>query len=202
MEYSEQLKQLFTLGQDTQLDYSSLGFNATHADELICMATDPELLNADAKFLAAVHAWYVLGQLKVTDAIAPLLRLREQYPFDPLFDRELPKVIAIMGEAAIPVLKSHLFDESKGELVRLNALPCLEEMSLTYRQECLDIFSELLQQSDQSCKSLAGLVICALIDLKATETIGAIRGAFKRDCVDIAIPGDLEDVEIALELRS
>ena len=75
-------------------------------------------------------------------------------------------------------------------------------MSLTYRQECLDIFSELLQQSDQSCKSLAGLVICALIDLKATESIGAIRGAFKRDGVDIAIPGDLEDVEIALELRS
>lgn len=54
MEYSEQLKQLLVLGENTQLDYSSLGFNTTHADELIRMATAPELLATD--YLATIHA--------------------------------------------------------------------------------------------------------------------------------------------------
>ncbi|BCG62803.1 MAG: hypothetical protein methR_P0459 [Methyloprofundus sp.] len=49
---------------------------------------------------------------------------------------------------------------------------------------------------------MAGLTICALIDLKAIETIETIRDVFERDCVDIGIPGDLEDVENALGLRS
>ena len=200
MEYSEQLKQLLTLGEDTQLDYSSLGFSMVHADELIRMATDPGLL--ETEYVAAVHAWYALGQLKVTDAIAPLLDLREQYPLDQLFDEELPKAIVLMEESAIPVLKQYLFDDGREENARSNALSSLEAICLTHRQECLEVFSELLQQSDQSCKSLAGLTICALIGLKATEMIEAIRDVFKRDCVNIAIPGDLEDVEIALGLRS
>ena len=202
MEYSEQLKQLLTLGEQkfADLNYSGLGFSAKHADELIRMATDPELL--ETEYLATVHAWYALGQLKVTEAIAPLLDFREQYPLDLLFDEELPKAIALMGESAIPVLKQYLFDGTREENDRSNALPCLEEICLTYRQECLEVFNELLQQSDQSSKSLAGLAICALIDLKATETIEVIRDTFKRDCVNIAIPGDLEDVEIAFGLRT
>ena len=54
--------------------------------------------------------------------------------------------------------------------------------------------------TDEKNSSLAGLVICALIQLNATESIGVIREAFKRGCVDISVPGDLEDVEIALGL--
>ncbi|OQK17613.1 hypothetical protein AU255_07030 [Methyloprofundus sedimenti] len=46
------------------------------------------------------------------------------------------------------------------------------------------------------------MVICALIELEATEAIEPIRDAFNRDRVNIGIPGDLEDVEIALGLRN
>lgn len=100
------------------------------------------------------------------------------------------------------MLKQYLFDKGREENTRSNALSCLEEIGRTYRQECLEVFSELLQQLDKSSNSLAGLAICALIDLKATETIETIRDAFNRNCVDISILGDLEDVEIALGLRS
>lgn len=62
-------------------------------------------------------------------------------------------------------------------------------------------FAEFLQQTDKSCKSLAGLVICSLIKLRAIEYIDIIRETFNRGCVDISIPGDLEDVEISLGLR-
>lgn len=114
MEYT---KKLLTLGQDAPLDYSNLGFGREHADELIRMATAPTLLNADTEFWAAVHAWRILGQLKVTDAIAPLLDLCEQYDeLDLLFDDELPKAIALMGQSAIPELRSYLFDDSRDDI--------------------------------------------------------------------------------------
>ena len=49
MKYSEQAKQLLTLGelQEPLPNYLSLGFTVAHADELIQMATDTELLNLD-----------------------------------------------------------------------------------------------------------------------------------------------------------
>ena len=176
MEYSEQLKQLLTLGepQDAPLNYSSLGFGTTHVDELIRMATDLELLSTDEdniSFWGAVHAWRALGELKATDAIVPLLDLREQYTFDLLFDQEFPTAIVLMGKTAIPELKHYLFDENRGEVERSSALPCLGAFGVAYRQECLSIIAELLQGAG-------------------------------RDCVDIGISGDIEDVEIALGLRN
>jgi len=192
--------------QDSPLNYSSLGFGTTHVDELIHMATDPELLNADEEdkeFWGAVHAWGALGELKATGAIAPLLDLCEQYEeLDLLFDQEFPKVFTLMGASAISGLKSYIFDDSRGDLCHSYALSCVEAISVTHRKECLEIYCELLQQADQEKRLLAGLVICALVDLEATETIETIRDVFERDCVDIEIPGDIEDVEIALGLRS
>jgi len=208
MKYSEQLTQLLTLGEvplNNSLDYTGIGFSAEHADELIRMATDAELLNADAgspEFLAVIHAWYALAQLKVTAAVEPLLDLIDASKYDLLFDQEYPKIFALMGEAAIPELKKYLYDENREELVRAHALHSLNAFGKTCRQECLDILSELLQKLDQSSKELAGMVISSLMDLKAIEAIETIREAFNRDCVNISIPGDIEDVEIDLGLRS
>lgn len=207
MNYSEQTKQLLTLGepQEPLLNYSNLGFSSVHADELIQMATDPDLLNADENnpvFWATVHAWYVLGQLHVTKAIGPLLDLHDQYPYDKLFYEEFSKVFALMGASAIPKLKEYLCDAERTKIARSTAIPCLEELGKTHRQECLALFNEFLQQADDKNRSLAGLIICSLIKLGATESIEIISEAFKRGSVDISIPGDLEDVEIALGLRT
>lgn len=81
-------------------------------------------------------------------------------------------------------------------------MSCLEAIAVTHHKECLEVYCELLQQADQEKRTLAGIVICVLIDLKATEAIDTIREAFNRNYVDISISGDLEDVEIALGLRA
>ena len=208
MKYSEQLTQLLTQGEvplDNPLDYTGLGFSMEHADELIRMATDAELLNSDAdslEFWAVIHAWYALAQLKVAAAVEPMLDLIDASKYDLLFDQEYPKVFALMGEVAIPELKNYLYDENREELVRAHALHSLDTLGKTYRQACLDILCELLQKLDKNSKELAGMVISSLMDLKATEAIETIRDAFNRDCVNISIPGDLEDVEIDLGLRN
>jgi uncharacterized protein YecA (UPF0149 family) len=43
--------------------------------------------------------------------------------------------------------------------------------------------------------------VCALIDIESKESIDIIRQAFLQNRVEIRIPGDIEDVEIALGLR-
>jgi len=202
--YSEQAKQLLTLGEpgETLIDYSSLGFDSSHIDELIDMATDSNLLNSDensSEFWATVHAWYALGQLNAIKAIPHILDLHTKFPFDLLFDKELPKAIALMGKNAIPELRNYLFDEGRDEIMRSYALPCLEKLGIVYRLECLNVITELLKKTKS--KELAGLAICSLIHFKATEAIDIIRDTFNRDGVDITIPGDLEDVEIALGVR-
>lgn len=121
-------------------------------DELIHMATDPELLNADKEgisFWGAVHAWRALGELKAAEAIAPLLDLCEQYEeLDLLFDQEFPKVFTLMGASAISGLKGYIFDDSRGEISHSYALSCVEAISVTHRKECLEIYCELLRQAD------------------------------------------------------
>ncbi len=58
-----------------------------------------------------------------------------------------------------------------------------------------------MQERDANGQVLNGLLVSALADLKATEAMPTIRAAYADNEVDISIPGDLEDIEIAMELR-
>lgn len=107
-----------------------------------------------------------------------------------------------MGEGAIPVLRDYLWDTSKFEDSRGFTFHCLEQLGLVYRQPCLQVVVEFLQRFDKDSKVLNSFAMCSLIELEAVEYIAIIREAFQQDCVDINIPGDLEDVEIALGLRT
>jgi hypothetical protein len=59
----------------------------------------------------------------------------------------------------------------------------------------------VLESHADTGQTIRGFAVSALIDLKAVEAIDIIRGAFRRNSVDISIAGDLEDVEIELGLR-
>jgi hypothetical protein len=142
-----------------------------------------------------------LGQLQVTEAIPSLLDLNEEYPFDALFEDEFPKVFTLMGLPAIAKLKEYLEDTAKSQFARSNAISCLTALGKFHRGECIDVLTDFLKKANNTVADLAGLTVCALLELKATETIDTIRDAFKRKCVNISIPGDIEDVEINLSLR-
>lgn len=206
-DYSELAKKLLTLEKqkDQVTDYKALGFTIANTDELIRMATDPELLDNDDKsplFWATVHAWYALGQLQIIDAIKPLLDLHDEYPFDQYLHGEISKAIALMGSEAIPRLKEFLWDATQSETTRSEAIFCLEKLAKKHRTECLSVFNEFLNNATEEYQALAGFIVCSLIKLRATESIEMIRSVFQRECIDISIPGDLEDVEIALGLRN
>ena len=206
MEYIEPVKRLLTIGecQNLVLDLPGLGIGVEHANELIRLATDQSLITAeedDPGFWAVIHAWYALGQLQVTEAIPRLLDLNEEYSFDALFEDEFPKVFTLMGLPAIAKLKEYLDDTAKSQFARSNAISCLTALGEFHRGECIDVLTDFLKKANNTVADLAGLTVCALLELKATETIDTIRYAFKSKCVNISIPGDIDDVEIDLGLR-
>src|SRR5258708_7350660 len=116
--YSAPVAQLLILGkpdisskEENWLDYLGRGLNAEHIPDLIRMATDEQLNNADSESLevwAPVHAWRALGQLRAEAAIEPLLELlREDEESGEMNDwaiEELPEVYGMIGPAALPVL--------------------------------------------------------------------------------------------------
>jgi hypothetical protein len=207
MVYSKEIQQILLLGtsQIPLADYSMLGLSAEHAAELIKLATDPKFLRAhenSPKFWGAVHAWYALGQFKIIEAVSPLLDLIAQYPYDRLFDQELLRVFVIMGEATIPEFAKYLADPKKPKQSRDMVFFYLGKLGHVYRKDCLNIIDHFLLNAESNNVETNAFAVCALIDLKAVESIIVIRRAFHKNRVEIGITGDLEDVEIALELRA
>lgn len=207
MKYSEPLSQLFSLdypGEESVLDYKSLGITTEHITDLMRMATNANLLNSiddedNSGFCAAVHSWYALGQLQVPEIVPQLLDMVDQYDFDYLFENEYPRVFKLIGVSGISSIEKYIFDESKSYLGRSYGIESLKKLGEDYREECVAVLSDFLTKP--SCPDLAGITVCALIDLEASEHIDVIRTAFNRGYVNIDISGDLEDVEIAFGIR-
>lgn len=58
-----------------------------------------------------------------------------------------------------------------------------------------------MQAVDESVATLNGILVACLLDLNATEAMDGIRGLFDKNCVDLTVAGDLENVEIELGFR-
>jgi hypothetical protein len=212
MDYTDPVKKLLTYGSCQEMprwpDYLKLGLTHEHVSELIRMVTDRELLWADQDSLevwAPVHAWRVLAQLRVEEAIRPLIGLFNELIDDDWASDELPQVFSLFGEKPIKPLKDYLLDSSNNEFSRATAASCLEEIGKknpSLRDHCISILSEYLERSTVDVPTLNGLVIAHLIGLKAADSIDVIRKAFNTGYVDFTVAGDLEDVEIMLGLRT
>ena len=98
-------------------DYLALGFTEAHVPELLRMASDRDLneANRDSFHIwAPVHAWRTLGQLRAEAAAGPLVRLFEQFSDDDWVNNELPQVLSLIGPAAVPALAGFLEDGDAG----------------------------------------------------------------------------------------
>lgn len=133
--YDPPVSKLLTYGEPGAItdwpNYRELGLRKQHIPDLIRMATDDGLHEAENDTLAVwapVHAWRALGQFKATEAIQPFL--------DKLFWRvedgdewvasEMPFIFGLFGPSAIPHLSSFL-DAGKlnGTEPRALAVDCL-----------------------------------------------------------------------------
>ena len=183
-------------------------FNWTAADipELIRMATDSELNWADSESLevwAPVHAWRSLGQLRAEAAINPLISIFNEMDDSDWFREEMPEVFGLIGSCAIPATAEFLATPNKlfsSRWMSAEILVKIGQQHPSSRDECVSVLVKQLEQSSKNSRDLNGALICAFIDLEATEAAPLIEAVFSANRVDTSIPGDWVDVQYALGL--
>ncbi|MCI5157176.1 MAG: DUF1186 domain-containing protein, partial [Candidatus Electrothrix sp. AUS1_2] len=190
------------------IDYRTLGVSQEDIPELITMSTDKKLHWADSEsdeVWAPIHAWRALGQLRAVEAVPSLLeQLCLVDEDDDWAGEELPDVLAMIGEAAIPGLKRFLRDQKKSLDVRAVVTEALAKVGTEHpetRNTCVAVLETELAQFSKNDPELNGFLISALLDLRAVEALATIEAAHQHDCVDLTICGDFEDVEIDLGVK-
>ena len=214
-DYTGPLANLLTCGMpknafraDAWLDYRKFGLGEEHVPDLIRMAADMEMnaANNDSDDIwAPLHAWRALGQLRAEAAAEPLVRLLTQLPDDDWLSSDLPTIFAMIGPAAVPPLVACLRDGEVDGAARLVVPECLARIGLEHpaaREDCVAALVRQLEAFEGGDPALNGFLVASLIDLGATNAIALIREVFAKDCIDPRIVGDVEDVEIALGLRT
>ncbi len=135
--YQQPVGKLLTCGMngwitpDKWPDYRKLGIGPEHIPDLIRMATDEELNEANeqnTEVWAPMHAWRALGQLRAVEAIEPLLGLLERLENDDWVHDELPDVFAKIGPAALPALTEYVADLSHAVSSQISAITSIEKI--------------------------------------------------------------------------
>jgi hypothetical protein len=213
--YHDPVAQLLTLGDPRQegpivsewRDYPALGLTAEHVPELVRMALDEDLHRSDwesAEVWAPLHAWRALGQLRAESAVEPLLQLLDRIDEDDdLVQIELPKVLGMIGPAAIPGLRDFMGDAEHGEWARITAGEGLVKMVERFpesREQVVAILTDQLRYSAEQERPVNAYLVEGLCDLKAVESAAVIEQAFAADTVDLSVLGDWEEAQILLGL--
>jgi tetratricopeptide (TPR) repeat protein len=176
---------------------------------LIEVATDPELIWAESdspEVWAPTHAMRLLGRLRATPAIAPLIALLEEEEEAEWIPEELPDVLAQIGPAAIELLRAFAADRSHnlyGRSAACNSLVKIAQSHRETRREVIDFLRTLLpaypdERPDD--ETFRGFVVSDLLDLKAKEAYPDIEAAYVEDRVDEMVVG-LDDVQKELRVR-
>jgi len=211
--YPPPLHRLLTLGDAWKMqdwpDYVALGLGPEHIPDLIRLATDPALNDADSdspEVWGPGHAWRALAQLHAGEAAAPLTGLfrRIDEDQDDFVGEELPVAFGVLGPAAIGPLVAYLADKANGLWARTGAANGLGQIAVHHpdaRADCVAaLVNQLGQFSDQD-PVLNGSLVADLVDLKAVEAAPVIEQAFAADRVDEMAVGDWEDVQIKFGLK-
>ena len=212
--YQPPVEELLTYGEsdwispDDWPDYRELGIGPEHVPDLIQMATDEALNEADAESTevwAPLHAWRALGQLRAVEAVEPLLELFDRLEDDDWVHEELPVVFGLIGPAAFPALAAYLADLSHTDSSRISAIRSMEEIAERWpdaRGEALAMLKVRLERFEENEPEVNAFLIEALVELGAKETAPLIERAFAQGYVDPIVMGDWEDVQIELGLKS
>ena len=211
--YPPQVTRLLTYGvcdpRDNFNYVEELELTAEHIPDLIRMAIDPELNQANSDSLevwAPVHAWRSLGQLRAEAAIEPLLELvRDADEEDDWVFTEVPKALGQIGVAALPALTAQLSNRVYPRRVRASAEEAIEKIGKLHpelRSTCVEILTKELERFNLNHPTLNGFLTASLLDLKAVESASTIEQAYAADRVDSSICGDWDEVQVELGLKS
>jgi hypothetical protein len=172
---------LFSLGTpralEPWLDYTALGLGREHIPALLRVALhDSRPYPQCPGSWAPLHAWRALGQLRATEAVAPLLDLlepqrEEEDEEEDWRMHELPKIFGRMGPEAIPTLAARLKDEGY-EGSRLLALEGLTEIARHHPEaapRCKAALLEQLEHFSENDPLLNAALFHALLGFGAVE---------------------------------
>ncbi|HXI70746.1 MAG TPA: SEC-C metal-binding domain-containing protein [Verrucomicrobiae bacterium] len=212
--YAPPASQLLQLGEprgnerQAWRDYAAMGISTAAVPELIRMATDDVLHDSprDSQLVwAPVHAWRALGQLRVPEAIAPLLMLFQRADdADEWVMSDLPKALAQIGAAAIEPVANYLADTTRGEWERVTAADALGHIGQAHpelRAECVTRVAAQLENFAEQSDTLNAFLVAPLWNLRAVEAMSVLERAFASGHVDESVNGDLEDLQIHFGLK-
>lgn len=189
-------------------DYRHLGLEPRHVPALVQMAADPALHAAeerDPAGWAPVHAWRSLAQLGADAAAEPLLALLVREIEHPWVVEELPAVLGMIGKAALHGATLLLFDEERGEEVRLAAAAVIANVAHEHperRDEAAAILVKQLEDWPHQSPLLNAYLIADLVGLREAGAAAVMEAAFAAGAVDLTVGGDWEDMQIELGLLS
>ena len=187
-------------------NYLEMGFGPGHVPQLLQMACDPGLNQADEDdphAYAPLHAWRTLGQLAVPEAAAPLADLLVQLPDDDFANEDLPVVLGMIGAASVEPVAAVLADPAREDRTRLSAASALEEIGRRHpelRDRCVDLLVGQLGRWADQTEWLNGSLIDYLVELHAAEAAPLMQAVFDAARADTMIRGDWEDVQVDLGL--
>lgn len=204
--YEPPVSQLLKLGRPEfdlgAVYYSTLGIGAEHIPDLIRLLGDEEMYHADSdapEVYAQIHAWRALGELKAEAAIDPLLDLlanqEDEDDWNDWVTEEVPKVLAMIGPAALPRAATRLEQHHRLEHAPVEYSQTLTEIAKSHpqtRADVVDYLSRMLQLAAENDPSVNGFIISDLIDLKAVEAWPVVEAAFKTSHVNVTIVGDVD----------
>ncbi len=178
-------------------DYRELGIGPEHIPDLIQMATDEELNEADAQSTevwAPMHAWRALGQLRAVEAVEPLLGLFDKLEDDDWVHEELPDVFGKIGPAALPALSEYMADLSHDISSQISAITSIEKIGKRWsdaKGECLALLEKRLERFEENEPLVNGFLVRALMKLGAKKAAPLIERAFDEGYVDPMVIGRL-----------
>jgi hypothetical protein len=212
--YQPPVQRLLTYGESERItpdewpDYRELGMGPEHVPDLIQMATDEALNEADSEspeVWAPLHAWRALGQLRAVEAVEPLEELFDRLEDDDWVHEELPVVFGLIGPAALPALAAYLADLSHTDSSRISAITSIEKIGKKWpdaRAEVLAMLEERLERFEENEPDVNAFLVEALVELGAKEAAPLIERAFAEGYVDPMVMGGWEDVQVELGLKS
>ncbi len=212
--YQPPVDKLLTYGESNLMtpdewpDYRELGIGPEHIPDLIRMATDEELNEADSEsreVWAPLHAWRALGQLRAVEAVEPLLGLFDRLEYDDWVIEELPDVFGMIGPAALPVLAEYIADLSHTDSSRISAIAGIKNIGKRWpdaKSESIGLLEERLKRFEENEPDVNGFLVLALVELEAREATPVIERAFDEGYVDPIVMGDWDDVQVELGLKS
>jgi hypothetical protein len=199
--YSPAVQQLLTLGEVKRglawTDYAALGLKPEHGPELIQIATDEALNMADkedAVVWAPLHAWRALAQLRVKEAIAPLIALLDLLEDDDWIHEDFGDLMMCFGPRAVQAAVNYLetFDPGEGVRAGITLVEGLVRIAQKYpetRGQTINALAESLDPLGEPDPEWIGWAIDGLVTLRAKKQLPLIANYFVDDLVDSMVIG-------------